>query len=130
MGDTVVIDTNAYVAFMNGEQWAYDIMSTYSTIFMPFIVLGELDYGFFNGNKTQENLRKLHAFLQTPRVQVLNQTGNSARIYGQISAELAKAAKPMQTNDIWIAALCKEFDYPLATHDQGFQNILGLELII
>ena len=96
---------------------------------MPYVVLGELYYGFYNDNKAQANLRKLHAFLQSPRVQVLNQTDNTARIYGQISAELAKSGKPMQTNDVWIAALCQEFGYALATHDQGFQNILGIELI-
>lgn len=32
-------------------------------------------------------------------------------------------------NDIWIAALCKQHGFALATRDQGFQHVLGLEVI-
>jgi tRNA(fMet)-specific endonuclease VapC len=129
MSESVVIDTNAYVAFMQGEPWAYDIISTRSTILLPFVVLGELYFGFFNGSKPQENLQKLNSFLKSARVQVLNLSDNTAHIYGQISAELAKSGKPIQTNDVWIAALCREHSYPVATHDKGFQNITGLEIL-
>lgn len=39
------------------------------------------------------------------------------------------AGVAIQQNDIWIAALCKQHGFALATRDQGFQHVLGLEIV-
>jgi tRNA(fMet)-specific endonuclease VapC len=129
MPNQVVIDTNVYVAFMRGEQWASDLLSTTTTILVPFIVLGELYYGFYNGTKAQENTAALNMFMCSSRVHILECSEKTPKIFGEISAELARTGKPTQTNDIWIAALCKENGYSLATKDKAFANILGLEIV-
>ncbi len=129
MTDSIVLNTNAYVAFIKGEKWVQANITSAPVIYMPFVVLGELHYGFYNGTKAQENLRVLADFLSTPRVKVLQPTENTPRLFGEVSAELAQKGKPMQTNDIWIAALCKEANYTLLTADKGFNNIAGIKII-
>lgn len=129
MKSSLVVDTNIFTAYQRGEEWADELLSGVSNILVPTIVLGELYYGFFNGNIPQKNLAFLDEFMSSPRVSVLNITDATPRIFGEIAAELNKKGRPIQSDDIWIAALCKENNLPLATKDQGFQYILGLELI-
>jgi hypothetical protein len=35
--------------------------------------------------------------------------------YGDVKAELARIGKPILENDIWIAALARQYDFPVAT---------------
>jgi predicted nucleic acid-binding protein len=42
--------------------------------------------------------------------------------------ELKKKGKPIQTNDIWIAAIAKVHDLILITNDSGFRYISDLEI--
>jgi tRNA(fMet)-specific endonuclease VapC len=124
----VVLDTNAYVALDRGDAFVAEVARASDQIIMPNIVIGELYYGFINGSKTQINIKKLDAFLSTPRVSVLYPDSQTSFIFGEISTELARAGKSIQQNDIWIAALCKQHGYPLLTYDKGFKNVLGLKL--
>jgi predicted nucleic acid-binding protein len=56
-------------------------------------------------------------------------TAATADHYGQIRAALAKAGTPIPENDIWIAALAKEFQLPLAARDRHFDLIAGLQVL-
>ena len=125
----VIIDTNAYVAYTKNEGWATDVIDRLRTIYVPFVVIGEIYFGSYNGSQAAQNIKTFQLFCQSPRVIVLHTSESTARQYGDISSALRKGGKPMQTNDIWIAALCKENGLPLLTKDKGFQNILGLDLI-
>jgi predicted nucleic acid-binding protein len=53
----------------------------------------------------------------------------TAKLYGEITTQLRQIGHSIQQNNIWIAALCKQYNYKLATNDTGFDNILGLEVI-
>jgi len=125
----IALDTNAYVAFMNGDKVVGQYLKSATSIFLPYVVMAELYYGFFRGSKPQENLTRLASFMNSPRVDLLTLTDQTMKIYGEIAAELAEKGKPTQQNDIWIAALCKQHDYSLITNDGGFQNITGLQTI-
>ncbi len=126
---TLAIDTNTYVAFLNGNKDVVDYVRRADEIIIPFIVLGELYHGFYRGNKAPENIRLLEEFLDSPRVSIAQSDVQSALIFGEIATELADKGKPMQQDDIWIAALCKRNNYSLLTLDQGFKNIIGLKLL-
>ena len=123
---TIVLDTSAYAAFFRGEQSVKKRLATSSRILIPYVVLAELHFGFYRGNQAQENLKNLSTFMRSPRVEVIYPTPQTAQIYGEVAMELANAGTPIQQNDIWIAALCKERGVPLLSLDEGFQNILGL----
>jgi tRNA(fMet)-specific endonuclease VapC len=125
----LALDTNAYVALHEGDGQLVEETRTATAIGLPVIVLGELWFGFMNGSKLRENTRTLERFIETPRVQVLHLDERATRLFGETATLLRKAGRPIQQNDIWIAALCKRHGYALATRDRGFPHVLGLELV-
>jgi predicted nucleic acid-binding protein len=52
----------------------------------------------------------------------------TARHYAEIRGELRSAGKPIPSNDIWIAALAKEYRCAVVSRDRHFEAIRGLDL--
>jgi tRNA(fMet)-specific endonuclease VapC len=50
-------------------------------------------------------------------------------LYGQVKAELAGIGKLIPENDIWIAAMARQFDLPLATRDAHFAQVPRLKTL-
>jgi len=125
----LALDTNAYKALGEGNQQLAEEARTAEAVGLPVIVLGELWFGFMNGTKLRQNAATLERFLATPRVRVLELDRQTTRVFGEIATLLRQAGIAIQQNDIWIAALCKQQGFALATRDRGFQQVLGLELI-
>lgn len=125
----LALDTNAYKALSEGDPLLSEEMRRAETVGLPVIVLGELWFGFMNGSKLRQNTTTLERFLATPRVQVLQLDEQTTRVFGEVATLLRRAGISIQQNDIWIAALCKQHGFVLGTRDQGFQHVLGLEVI-
>jgi tRNA(fMet)-specific endonuclease VapC len=125
----VALDTNAYSALQKGNPVVSDMVRKATDIGLPITVLGEIYYGVFDGNKTTENSSNLQKFLSVERVNVLQSDEKTAELFGEIATELKILGKPMQQNDMWIAALCKQHGYALVSNDLGFKNIVGLTLV-
>jgi tRNA(fMet)-specific endonuclease VapC len=125
----LALDTNAYRALGEGDQRLAEDVRRADAVGLPVVVLGELWFGFMNGSKLHENTEMLERFLATPRVEVLPLDEKTARIFGEIAKLLRQTGIAIQQNDIWIAALCKQHDFALATRDQGFKHVLGLDVI-
>jgi predicted nucleic acid-binding protein len=125
----LALDTNAYKALGEGTPGLAEDARRAEAIGLPIIVLGELWFGFMNGPKLRQNTETLERFLAAPRVQILQLGEQTTRIFGEIATLLRSSGVAIQQNDIWIAALCKQHGFALATRDQGFQRILGLDVI-
>lgn len=125
----LALDTNAYRALDDGNPKLSKHVKLASQLALPIIVLGELYYGIFLSNKQEGNLLNLNRFLALPRLELLHIDESTARIFGEIASELRQKGKPIQQDDMWIAALCKQFGYTLATADKGFTEIAGLEVL-
>ncbi len=125
----LALDTNAYSALEKGNTTLAQAVRTAGTIGLPIIVLGELYFGFENGSRKTQNIARLEKFLATKRVTVLHIDTTTARIFGELSTELMRLGRPIQQDDIWIAALCKQHGYMLATADKGFEHIVGLDVV-
>jgi predicted nucleic acid-binding protein len=125
----LALDTNAYRALGDGDPGLAESMRHAEAIGLPINVLGELWFGFVNGSKLRENSETLERFLATPRVRILQLDEQTARGFGEIATSLRQAGIAIQQNDIWIAALCKQHGFALATRDAGFQHVLGLEVV-
>ncbi len=125
----LALDTNAYKLLGEGDPDLVEDMRRAERIGLPITVLGELWFGFMNGSKLRQNTETLERFLATPRVQVLQLDEQTARLFGEIATLLRQGGIAIQQNDIWIAALCKQHGFALATRDRGFQHVLGLELL-
>jgi tRNA(fMet)-specific endonuclease VapC len=125
----LALDTNAYKALGEGHQQLAEEARIAEAVGIPMIVLGELWFGFMNGTKLRQNAATLERFLATPRVRVLELDSQTTRVFGEIATVLRQAGIAIQQNDIWIAALCKQHGFALATRDRGFQYVLGLEVV-
>ncbi|HEX4775020.1 MAG TPA: type II toxin-antitoxin system VapC family toxin [Candidatus Saccharimonadales bacterium] len=125
----LALDTNAYRALDNGNPKLSTHAKAATQLGLPIIVLGELYYGIFLGNKQENNLLTLNRFLSLTRLELLHINDSTARIFGEIASELRQKGKPIQQDDMWIAALCKQYGYALATADKGFSGVAGLEVI-
>jgi predicted nucleic acid-binding protein len=125
----LALDTNAYKALGEGDPRLAEDMRRAEMVGLPIIVLGELWFGFMNGSRLRQNTDTLERFLATPRVLILQLGGQTTRMFGEVATLLRQAGVAIQQNDIWIAALCKQHGFALATRDQGFKHVLGLEVI-
>jgi tRNA(fMet)-specific endonuclease VapC len=96
----IAIDTNRYRDADDGDAGAAHIFRVAERIFVPFIVLGELRYGFQYGTKAVENERRLQRFLNSPRVETLFPNERTTHEYARLAAQLRKQGTPIPTNDI------------------------------
>jgi len=125
----LALDTNAYRALDDGNSSLETTLKSTPNIGIPVTVLGELYFGIYLGTRSSQNISRLNRFLSSPRITVLTITHHTAKLFGEIAAELRRSDCPVQQNDMWIAALCKQYEYTLATADQGFEAITGLEIV-
>lgn len=126
----LLIDTNLYVAFKRNHQATIDLLRHATTIALNTIVLGELLSGFRGGQREDKNRRELDLFLDAPRVSLLSVDEETADFFSLIFNQLKMQGTPIPTNDIWIAASAMRHGLTLATFDNHFSKIAGLNLKI
>ena len=123
----VVLDTNAYSDWRRGGKWAGNLAMA-DRVVVPSVVLGELEFGFLNGTRRDENRRKLMEFLRHPHVEVAAVDHRTAEIYAELLFFLRSKGKPISTNDIWIAAQARQSGGELAARDGHFAELPMLRL--
>lgn len=121
-----ILDTNAYVALMQGHPGVAGRVRRAERIYVSAIVAGELIFGFRNGSRCEENMRDLEDFLDNRHVEFLPVSLTTSDRFGRIAALLRRKGKPMPTNDIWIAAHAMESGAELLSFDRHFEHIDGL----
>jgi tRNA(fMet)-specific endonuclease VapC len=127
----LVLDTSAYVDFAQGKPDVVELLATRSSeIFLPAPVLGELFYGFLRGNRFEYNERKLHDFVSTLRVSIIDITEEISRKYAVIYLSLATKGLPIPINDVWIAACCMGVGGTLVTRDRHFDRVDQIDKIV
>lgn len=92
-------------------------------VWLPLIVLGEVQAGFQSGSHSHRNHRMLSAFLQRSTAGVLLPDQDTASHYAQLFAQLRRTGKPIPDNDLWIAALCVQHNLALISRDKHFDRI-------
>lgn len=124
----ILIDTNVYSAYMQGDQSVLDLFITAEKVYISVIVLGELSAGFRGGSKFQENRSGLQTFLNMPHIDVLTVDQETAEVFGQIQNQLKVAGKPIPINDVWLAAQAIKTGTVMVTYDRHFSRVSGLRL--
>lgn len=122
----VLIDTDAYAAFMLGDADVIDVIAHADRLLLNSIVIGELLGGFAAGTREASNRSQLTHFLDSPRVELLAVTAQTADSYALVYAALRRKGRPIPTNDLWIAASALEHGAALLTRDAHFSEIDGL----
>jgi predicted nucleic acid-binding protein len=125
------LDTNIYCDYAEGLPDVVDIMATHSQyLFIPSIVLGELNYGFMKGSRQQLNEKKLRQIISRLKIEIIDVNADVARKYALIYISLEKKGAKIPINDVWIAASCMEVGGTLLTRDRHFELVDQLETII
>jgi predicted nucleic acid-binding protein len=63
----------------------------------------------------------------TAAVEILDIDDGSTHSYSTIALELKRKGAPIPTNDLWIAALCRQHSLPLLSRDKHFDSVPGLQ---
>ena len=122
----ILLDSNAYSHLKRGHHPIADLVRRSEEVLLPFVVIGELLYGFRHGTRLETNVRELHAFIDHPRVRVATMTLTTADRYSRIAAGLRAKGRPIPSNDIWIAAHAMETGADLVSYDRHFIYVEGL----
>jgi len=123
---TILLDTNAYAAFKQGQSDAVEIVQRAMNLALSSTVLGELLAGFAIGSREAKNRAELQQFLASDRVHILSVDDGTAAYYATVYRNLRQKGHPIPTNDMWIAASALQHGYALFSYDGHFQTVDGL----
>ena len=126
----ILLDTNVVIAFFNGSKAVLErVHAEIDRIALSTLVVAELDYGAKASQKAEENLEKLHRFVDIVRVVPFDL--ECAKIFGTIKSKLRKMGRPTGEVDALIAATAMSNKAVLVTGNRKhFENIKGLKIKI
>jgi tRNA(fMet)-specific endonuclease VapC len=127
MAGSVLVDTNVVVAYFRGDEVIHPHFAGVTPVYLPWVVLGELHFGAQRAQRRQEQLAYIRDLLTYAVVLFADQ--GTTEMYGEVKAELARLGKPIPDNDLWIAAVARQHDLPLATRDTHFAQVPGLKTL-
>jgi tRNA(fMet)-specific endonuclease VapC len=119
----VALDTNRLSDLFRGDDQLQDALEACDEVWIPLIVVGELEAGFQDGGKRHRNRRLLQVVLSKATFEVLCPNDETAHYYGQLFVQLKRQGKPIPDNDLWIAALCVQHNLALLSRDRHFDRI-------
>ncbi len=126
-GEKYVLDTNAVIALMKGDQRFIAKIKQYAPtdICITSITLHELYYGACKSQSRAENLARIEAL----KLEVLPFDEQDALSAGAIRASLAAAGTPIGPLDVLIAGAALARDLMLVTHNtREFERVADLRL--
>jgi tRNA(fMet)-specific endonuclease VapC len=123
----MLLDTNALSAAADGDPDIIAVLARTDLMAIPVIVLGEYRNGIAQSRHRVSCENWLAELLQD--CLVLDIQEPTAHYYAEIIQELKRKGKPIPTNDLWIAALCRQHSLPLLSRDQHFDFVVGIKRI-
>lgn len=126
MSGRILLDTNIVILLFSEDETVKKLIAEADEVFISNIVIGELYFGAFNSSRKDDNIARIDDLVI--KVTVLNSDTFTAKEFGYIKSELRKKGKPIPENDIWIAAIARQYDLRLMTKDEHFINIDGLDM--
>lgn len=85
------------------------------------LVLGELFYGAQKSSRVEANIAQINEFAES--CSVVTCDSETALLYGDIKNNLRIKGRPIPENDIWIAAIAKQYAMTLVSRDDHFKEI-------
>ncbi len=119
----VALDTNRLTDLFQGDTALAERLGECDEVWLPLMVLAEIQAGFYGGSQQYRNEFLLRNFLIRPTVGVLLPARETADTYARLFVQLKRAGTPIPDNDLWIAALVLQHDLVLITRDRHFESI-------
>src|SRR5258708_30479820 len=119
----MILDTNALSAAADNDPAVVPVLAGADEVALPVIVLGEYRYGIAQSRNRFGYESWLEGLLNDCIVLDINEA--TTHHYADINLELKRIGKPIPTNDLWIAALCRQHSLPLLSRDRHFDLVSG-----
>ena len=123
----MILDTNGLSAMAEGEPSLEPVLRKTEQLAIPVIVLGEYRYGILHSRDRRHYQQWLQEHL--PKFRVLDIEDRTTISYSAVRTELKKAGTPIPSNDVWIAALCRQHSLPIISRDRHFDLVPGIKRI-
>jgi tRNA(fMet)-specific endonuclease VapC len=121
----MIVDTNALSAAADDDPAVIAILARADQMAIPVIVLGEYRYGIAQSRHRAAYENWLAGLLRDCSILDINEP--TTQHYAEITLDLRRTGKPIPTNDLWIAALCRQHSLPLLSRDRHFDQVTGLK---
>jgi tRNA(fMet)-specific endonuclease VapC len=123
----MILDTNALSAAADNDPRVNALLAEADEVAIPVIVLGEYRYGIAQSRNRASYTNWLKGLLQDCLVLDIHEP--TTQHYAVITLELKQKGSPIPTNDVWIAALCRQHGLPLLSRDRHFDLVAGTKRI-
>ena len=121
-----LLDTSIAVWLLRGHPsvvaWAQDE----SDFAISWVTHAELLLGAVCHSRDGNALAQVRQFIGA--VSVLLPDATTCEEYASIQASLRRKGTPIPSNDVWIAALCRQHELTLVTADEHFAAVEGINL--
>ena len=125
-----LLDTNSVIYFFKGMGNIDKNLFSHSPkeIFIPSIVIYELEVGIAKSNNPTKRAEQLNILLS--QITVIDLTQNEAKVSAMIRAELEKKGTPIGPIDTLIAGCAKANNLTLVTHNtKEFERVKSLKMV-
>lgn len=119
----MLLDTRALSPFANGRSHTGSRHQSVRTD----VVLGEYRLGIIQSRRQAFYESWLAALLL--QCEILSVDAVTAVNYAAIRDERKQKARPIPANDIWIAALARQYDLPILTRDHHYDAVPGVRRV-
>ncbi len=123
----MILDTNALSAMADDDPGVAAVLARADQMAIPVIVLGEYRHGIAQSRNRGAYEAWLTELLNDCMVLDVNEP--TSHYYSEVVFELKRKGKPIPTNDIWIAALCRQHSLPLLSRDRHFDLVTGIKSV-
>ncbi len=123
----MILNTNTLSAAADRDSQALRLLAKADEIAVPVIALGEYRLGIAQSRHRARYAEWLEQWVAA--VRVLDVDEETTRDYAAIALELKAKGRPIPSNDLWIAALCRQHGLPLLSRDKRFDLVADLQRI-
>jgi tRNA(fMet)-specific endonuclease VapC len=117
----LILDTNAISSAADDDPTIAKVLSQAGRVYLPVVALGEYRFGIERSRHKERYKLWLEAFVAS--CTVLDVVQETSSQYAELVAEVLRIGKPIPTNDLWIAALCRQHALPLLSRDHHFDVV-------
>jgi tRNA(fMet)-specific endonuclease VapC len=120
----LIVDTNALSAAADEDSAVFVMFARAEQVVLPVVVLGEYRFGIAQSRHRARYKRWLEGLIADCRVLEIDE--GTTHHYATVNVELRRVGKPIPTNDLWIAALCRQHLLPVLSRDRHFDLVPGI----
>ena len=121
----MILDTTALSALAARDRDLLRMLASADTLFLSFVSVAEFQFGLLGSTRPQPGFAMLEQLSSS--VPVLYPQAETLVYYASIADRLKRLGRPIPHNDIWTAALARQFALPVVSRDRHFDFIDGID---